>query len=689
MSPPPVQLVAAERLKKQPATKAPVLRLVPPPEPTAPPVAGPMFRRSRYVRRPKLGEILTETGTVGPANLAKALLAKSGLGCRLGDALLADGGIEPDELAAALGKQYGMGVAGPPPLNCTAADALARQLPPELCLRHKAIPWRRNGDTTLIATADPAGLDALQTVLPASLGRCRFAMVPLHVLHDRIAAVHGDALARAAECRVPERMSCRAVRDRLGAAILAVALLSICLAVFLAPGTAVRIFTLLGLAVVTINVLMRFAAFLAERRDRMPRFVSTRPQVTTDKALPKISILVPLHNEPDIAEQLTQRLSRLDYPRALLEVALVVEAEDRPTRDALDQATLPPWMRVIAVPDGQPRTKPRAMNYALSFVSGDIIGVYDAEDAPAPDQLRRVATRFAAAPSRVACLQGCLDYYNPTRNWMARCFTIEYAGWFRQMLPGIARMGLVVPLGGTTLFFRRAALERVGAWDAHNVTEDADLGVRLARMGYRTEILPTTTLEEANAAPIAWVKQRSRWIKGYLLTWAVHTRHPIQLWRDLGPKRFFGLHLLFLGAVLNAIAMPVLWSLILIPLGLPHPITAWLNGPALLALGLALSGLSLLHLSLMTAGCHAPHHRALRRWVPTMALYAPLASLAVVKALIEIVLRPFHWDKTAHGNHGGTAASAEIRVLETALVNGIDRPAARLWAGGAYGTAAL
>ncbi|MEM7488688.1 MAG: glycosyltransferase [Pseudomonadota bacterium] len=675
MSPPPVQLATVAPRKAVPVTDTPALRVVPEPKPAPPPVAGPAFRRPPYVRRRKLGEILVESGAVAPADLAQALIAQLRLRCRLGDALLHEGLVEQADLTQALGRQYGMGVAGPAPVDCAAADALARRLPPEVCLRHSAIPWHRIGDTTLIATADPAGVQALQAHLPESLGRCRFATVPERAVHDRIGQVHGEALARAAECRVPETMSCRTLRDRLGAAVLAIAVMLVVLAVAMAPATAVRIFTVMGVAVVTLNVGLRFAAFLAHRRDRRPTFCSSRTHAKADKALPKISILVPLHNEPDIAEPLTRRLSRLDYPRALLEVVLVVEAGDGATRDALAAADLPPWMRVIAVPDGQPRTKPRAMNYALPFTTGDVIAVYDAEDAPAPDQLHRIAARFAAAPSRVACLQGCLDYYNPTRNWMARCFTIEYAGWFRQMLPGIARLGLVVPLGGTTLFFRRAALERVGAWDAHNVTEDADLGVRLARLGYRTEIVPTTTLEEANAAPLDWVKQRSRWMKGYVLTWAVHARDPIGLWRDLGPKRFFGVHLLFLGAVLNAVMMPVLWSLMVIPFGVAHPITAWIGGTGLTALAVGLTGLTALHMALTAAGCHAEHHRGLRRWVPMMIVYAPLASLAVAKALVEIVLRPFHWDKTAHGQHGGAAATAEIVVLETALASGADRTA--------------
>ena len=194
------------------------------------------------------------------------------------------------------------------------------------------------------------------------------------------------------------------------------------------------------------------------------------------------------------------------------------------TRDALERQALPGWVRVIPVPDAQLRTKPRALNYAMLFARGTVVGVYDAEDAPDPDQIHRVVACFHRGPPTLACVQGVLDFYNPRTNWLARCFTIEYASWFRVILPGMQRLGLAVPLGGTTLFFRRDILDRLGGWDAHNVTEDADLGIRLARHGYYTQLLDTVTQEEANCHVLPWIKQRSRWLKGYAVTWLVHMR---------------------------------------------------------------------------------------------------------------------------------------------------------------------
>ncbi|MEL7026987.1 MAG: glycosyltransferase family 2 protein, partial [Pseudomonadota bacterium] len=365
--------------------------------------------------------------------------------------------------------------------------------------------------------------------------------------------------------------------------------------------------------------------------------------------LPTISILVPLFRERDIAGRLVKRLQSLSYPTKLLEICLIVEKHDTITRTALANTNLPKHMRQVVVPPGSLQTKPRAMNYALDFTHGDIIGVYDAEDAPAPDQLRVVAAEFEQAAPNVACLQGKLDFYNPRTNWLSRCFTVDYAVWFRAILPGIARLGFAVPLGGTTLFFRRSVLETVGAWDAHNVTEDADLGIRLARLGWRTKLIATTTQEEANCRIWPWIKQRSRWIKGYAVTWAVHMRHPRRLWSDLGTWRFLGFQAVFLGAISQFVLAPFLWSFWLILLGLPHPLIGTLPDVVILGLATLFFAAEISNIAVGAWACRGQNHRWLIPWVPSLHFYFPLAAIASWKGLAEIVKAPFYWDKTDHG----------------------------------------
>ncbi|MBD3766133.1 MAG: glycosyltransferase [Rhodobacterales bacterium] len=385
---------------------------------------------------------------------------------------------------------------------------------------------------------------------------------------------------------------------------------------------------------------------------------------------PVVSVLVALYRESGIAARLVRRLGRLDWPRDRLDILLVVEDDDRATRAALDRPDLPDWMRVLVVPPGTLKTKPRALNYALDFCRGSIVGIYDAEDAPEPDQIRKVVARFHARPRAVACLQGVLAFYNPRTNRLSRCFTVDYAAWFQVMLPGLDRMGLPVPLGGTTVFFRREVLEEVGAWDAHNVTEDADLGVRLARRGYRTELIDSVTFEEANCHVIPWIRQRSRWLKGYMMTWAVHMRAPVLLWRQLGPRGFLGFQALFLGTIAQLLLAPLILSCWVAGLGAGHPLAlvlpAWgmglLVGTCLLAEAVTLfvNGLGLRR-SGQPVGMGT---------LPLMHVYGPLAALAAWRGLWDLARRPFHWDKTAHGLHQprpAPAARAGARAAPSAF----------------------
>jgi cellulose synthase/poly-beta-1,6-N-acetylglucosamine synthase-like glycosyltransferase len=360
-------------------------------------------------------------------------------------------------------------------------------------------------------------------------------------------------------------------------------------------------------------------------------------------------VLVPLFNEHDIAPRLVARLSRLEYPQDKLEVLLILEHSDSVTANALAQSELPDWMRIITVPPGSPQTKPRALNYALDFANGEIIGIYDAEDAPAPDQLRTVADTFAKAPPNVACLQGVLDFYNAHNTWLTRCFAIDYATWFRLVLPGLVRLGFAIPLGGTTVFFRRRILEKIGRWDAHNVTEDADLGLRLARRGYRTEFISSVTFEEATATVPAWIRQRSRWIKGYAVTWAVHMRAPKRLLNELGLRKFLGFQILFLGTLSQFVLAPYLWSFWLVLVGLPHPLGQIAPWGVVVAFAVAFLLCEIATIIALALSVATPRHRDLIWWVPLMHLYFPLSAFACWKAIAELTTRPFYWDKTAHG----------------------------------------
>ena len=599
-------------------------------------------------QRRRLGEILLDMKAVDPGDLLKAVALRNRQDVRLGDILLAHGWVTEPALMSALSQQWGarlIDLARDPP-DARLIDLFG----PEFCLAEGIVPWRKAGAVTVIATARPDGFAGLRNRLPAGVGPVVMALAGERAIHTAMLAARRTTLIRRAETRVAPHESCRTLVGRAaGAATLAGVALLAGLALLSPAAAFAPLFVWAVLSLILCSGL-KAAAFVSQIRathwpPRQPPAVARLPMTR----LPVVSVMVPLFHETDIAPRLISRLGRLDYPKELLDILLVVEEDDQMTRAALANRRLPHWMRVVTVPHGPIRTKPRALNYALDFCRGSIIGVYDAEDAPEAGQLHEVVRRFNEAGSDVACLQGILDFYNSRHNWLTRCFAIEYAAWFRVVLPGIARLGLVVPLGGTTLFFRRKVLEELGGWDAHNVTEDADLGLRLARHGYRTELIATVTEEEPNGRALPWIKQRSRWQKGFAMTWAVHMRDPLRLWRELGPWRFLGVQIVFLGSLSPAALAPVLWSFWLLIFGLSHPLAAALPGGAIALL----SGLFLLS-ALLDIACglwavRDPSHRHLIPWVPTLHFYFPLASLSACKALWELARRPFYWDKTCHG----------------------------------------
>ncbi|WP_158234166.1 glycosyltransferase family 2 protein [Oceaniglobus indicus] len=535
------------------------------------------------------------------------------------------------------------------------------------CALNEVLPLRRVGAATLVVTARPESFAGLRATIEGRIGPVLMATALPGQLNAALLAVRRRHLVQRAETRADPQLSCRTLDFRPLSVSCVIALAVVVIAAVFVPVTLFSVITLLALLVLLANSALGLAAMAIHFRGRAsaPPVPPASDTPLIGKRPVAVSIIVPLFHERDIASRLIERLTRIDYPRALLDILLVVEEDDRTTRDTLAETELPPWMRIIEVPRGSIQTKPRALNFALEFCRGTIVGIYDAEDDPDPQQVRHAVEQFRLSPPNVACLQGQLDFYNPHRNWVARCFTIDYAVWFRLILPALARMGLVIPLGGTTLFLRRTALVRLGGWDAHNVTEDADLGVRLARRGYRTDLLRSVTLEEANCRPWPWIRQRSRWQKGYALTWLVHMRDPVLLWRELGARRFFGIQLLFLGSLGGALLAPFLWSFLLLAMGLPHPWSDALGpiGEPGVAIFLAVG--MLVQWALGWIALNERGHRGLACSVPLLSLYHLMATMAVLKAVFEMLFRPFYWDKTSHGCDTPALPSAIGHDLQT------------------------
>lgn len=654
------------------AVQAIQLRPVSTAAPVANPAEGPGAVPAGVARPPLIPAETRLLDHLGAADLVPGPVLAAARASRLGDGLptqdclLASGALDEAGLLDAMAGAYGTTVHH----GALATDAaLIDRLGIDLCLSMNLLPTGRAGGAVLLATSRPAEILRQADMLHERVGRFRLVLAERAEVEAALLRARRSQLADRAESCIPTDESCRRwQRARLGRgvkAMVALAIMLVALLVLVAP-----LWVLAGLTLWAVFTLVATTGFkiiviwttLRHVRRPLPGFKSRRSRRASPSGLgaapgsdsaqprlPVISILVPLFREPEIAGRLIQRLSALSYPKERLEVCLITEADDAVTQAAIGRAILPWWMRVVEVPAGPLKTKPRALNYAMGLCRGEVIGIYDAEDAPEPDQLQQVAAGFAAAPPDVVCLQGSLDYYNAHQNWLSRLFTIEYATWFRLVLPGLARLGLVVPLGGTTLFFRRAALETIGGWDAWNVTEDADLGVRLARHGWRTELVHTVTGEEANCHVWPWIRQRSRWLKGYAMTWATHMRHPVVLWRELGPRQFWGVQLLFLGTLSQYLLAPLLWSFWSLPIGLGHPLVPLFGWTMMLAFGVMFFCAEAINLAAALIALRATRHRRLAIWVLAMHLYFPLGTIAAWRALAQTVTRPFYWDKTMHG----------------------------------------
>lgn len=609
-------------------------------------------------------DLLVERGQLSPDELFRAIALQHRENLTLG-AILQGRGVVGEETvlqaqAAAEGLAY-VDLSGCEPTQ----EALAMVDPVE-AIRLPFLPLTYDGTRLSVAVADPAAVVEVQRALEHLPCLLDFALAPAGLIRDALATHCHDALSAAANSRPIAAESCRSWAGRkpplIGLALLALLVLG----GVLAPAQMILGVTIWVGVALLLNGVFKVSMLWAALREQPATPPEARPE-----RLPRISILVPLLRETDIADRLIRRMSRLDYPHELLEICLVYEEDDAATRAHLAGRALPYWMRLIEVPRDTLQTKPRAMNYALDFCKGEVIGIYDAEDAPEPDQIWRVVRRLAAAGDEVACVQCPLDYYNSRTNWISRCFTVEYAILFRVILPGLERLRLPLPLGGTSVFFKRDVLERLGRWDAQNVTEDADLGMRLHRHGYRCVLANSTTYEEANFRVVPWMKQRSRWLKGFLQTWMTHMRNPLRLWRDIGGAGFVVVQALFLGTVTSFLMAPVVLPMWLMTLGVTLPVYDMVPRPLLWAL---IGGFVATEAFLVALGILALRRRpggGPARWTAMMPLYWPLGAFAAVKALWELFARPSWWDKTAHGINDA-ACQPEIDRL-TGLPSTVNR----------------
>lgn len=570
-----------------------------------------------------LVEVALATGLVSATHMADALAAVSGL-----DLLI--------------------------PMNEPLDARLPRHEELAVFIKSRFMPWRHEQGTLVIAVVSPYAADKAIRVWSGAASYI-VKIVTERTLTEALNEALGTEVVEHATHDLSDRtreLSARGGVTFFQASWLATLAILLAYAFWRAPGVS---FALTGIASgVFFLTIMLFRLLLMIAGLTMPRrALDFGVSAAAPRELPVYSILVALRDEAVLLPQIVAALSALDYPATKLDILLLLEESDSKTLSAARALALDSRFRILTVPDRIPRTKPKACNFGLAFARGDFVSLFDAEDRPDPEQLLRALAAFEAHPD-TQCVQARLSFYNVRENWLTRQFAIEFAQWFSFMLPGLARFRLPVPLGGTSNHFRRSALEALGGWDAFNVTEDADIGMRLARQGVRVRLIASSTAEEANCELGNWLHQRSRWLKGYLQTWLVHMRSPTRLLSELGVGGFVSFQLLIGGAFVSAFLHLAFWAALIVGLcgvHLPHVAWAPLLRPFTIAVLAGGNG------SAIVCGIVAalsPQFKGQGRFVLalnaiSMPLYWFLISFAALKALASFATRPFYWAKTRHG----------------------------------------
>lgn len=585
---------------------------------------------------------------LGDATYLAALASRNGTDFQA--ELLASGLVDEDLFYRAMAEEIGVGhISSVDPDRLIISDELAVSF-----LRSRAwhIPIKlaeKDGATSYLIVPDRLALGHLRRLIAerpkiarrlkiATSGQLRMA------LFSRVKQLLAARATSDLFDRFPD-LSARIVANAWQGSIVGALLAMLPVALWLAPADTWLALHFLFSFFFLACVGLRFAAIASAG----PQRSRSTPAVPAAD-LPVYSVLVALYKEAELVPELIAALEKIEWPKSKLEIKLVCEADDRATLGTIRSLMLPRNMEVVEVPVLGPRTKPKALAYALPLVSGEFVALYDAEDHPHPKQLLRAWQRFQAAPPEVACVQAPLEITNRGAGLVARMFAFEYAALFRGMLPWLSARRLLLPLGGTSNHFRRAVLEEVGSWDPYNVTEDADLGMRLARFGYRTETIACPTYESGPDTFATWLPQRTRWFKGWMQTWLVHMRDPLALVRELGFGSFLISQILFAGMVLSALAHPflVVTGLVLVvDLALDRPSGAWKS----VLLTVDIVNVACGYLSFLLLGWQTLKLREkLGFWKVVLftPVYWMMMSIAAWRAVWQLWHKPHLWEKTPH-----------------------------------------
>ncbi len=547
-------------------------------------------------------------------------------------------------------------------------------LPYPIISKYKVIPLEINGENVDLAVDNPLDRRVLVTLQYLfSTYRINLHVVSTKAIEWAIDNIYNEIHKKNAMLdlfnRTPDQSASRVLYPNQKYFLVGLVAAITVAAIVNSVVTFMALFAFISIGYFLVNPIKIYISLQGFKGGRAPtRITRGEMEWTNEDDFPVYTILIPVFREAGVLAQVMRNMYNLNYPKSKMDIKLLMEERDNETIDEAKALGLfgSPTKTVegipedkyseflelfdpIIIPGAKVTTKPRACNYGLLRAKGEFCVIYDAEDKPDPDQLKKAAIVFMRAPEEVVCLQSKLNFYNADENVLSKWFSIEYANWYEFYLQGLDLLDVPMPLGGTSNHFRKKGLDELGRWDPYNVTEDADLGIRLSRRKLKTEMIDSTTLEEATITPKAWVVQRSRWYKGYVQTFLVHMRSPRKLCKDLGFKNFVKFQLTFGTGAFIPLINPILWVVLAASLVLPGYL-GWLVPSYLMPL--CIFNLTIGNLSYLTIYVVSCVKLKKRRYIPyalAMPIYWALMSFAAWRGFLQLFTKPFQWDKTQHG----------------------------------------
>jgi glycosyltransferase XagB len=606
-----------------------------------------------------LVEHLLDTGKVDAADVTRAREIRARDGGDLAWILGSLGVVSRDDLFQAMSEVYSAPyVRDIEGLRSTADPMLVSKMSYEEVVGMQFMPFRRDGDVLVVITSSP-GRPEVREYCAKKFGTSAIAELLVSDLSLSLAAARTfrDDLITDSTLKLyhrdPEHSARRVFSPQQVYVFTALGLLWVLWFAFQPIPALVAIIAVMQLFYLAAVLFKFLLSFAGAQLERFKPISQAEIDALDDRDLPVYTVLCPVYKEPEVVAKLIESLKRVDYPQHKLDVILLLEEDDLATLDAATAAKPSITWRFMVVPNSLPRTKPKACNYGLVFARGEFLVIYDAEDIVADDQLKMAVVGFRKSPPSTLCYQAALNYFNIEENLLTRMFTLEYSYWFDYLVPGLDHLGLPIPLGGTSNHFRTLELRKLSGWDPFNTTEDADLGIRASAMKYHVGFINSTTYEEANANVGNWIRQRSRWVKGYMQTFLVYSRHPIALIREIGLRNFLSFALFVGGTPVTFLATPIFYLLFV--LGLIGMLFGnqmvsvlfprWVLYVALFNLVIG----NFLGIYLNMIAIFLRKNYKLMPFALLNPVYWLLHSIAAYKALWQLFTRPFYWEKTQHG----------------------------------------